>query len=48
MAIPDRTGKKSSETAAAMMRTLDAGNTFQRLLKTLEIQAQKGPGPVEI
>jgi hypothetical protein len=39
--IPDRSGKKSTETAVAMMRTLPAGAHFQKLLKTLEIQANQ-------
>lgn len=39
--IPERAGKKSTETAAAMMRTLPAGTHFQKLLKTLEIMAQQ-------
>lgn len=41
--IPDRSGKKDREVAVLMMRTLPAGAQFQRLLKTLEIQAQTGP-----
>lgn len=39
--IPNRSGKKSKETAAHMMRQLPAGAQFQKLLKTLEILAQE-------
>lgn len=37
--IPERAGKKSTEVAAAMMRQLPAGTSFQKLIKLLEMQA---------